>query len=120
MTAKRTVSRTRSLPASGAAPRPRRHGRARGALAAPAVAAPVVPAGEARPAPVPVGALLEAEAEGLRLTLVTGRAGLRNVIDLSRVQRPGLALTGYTDYIRYGRVQIVGGSEINYLRKLSP
>ena len=27
---------------------------------------------------------------------------------LSRVQRPGLALTGYTDYIRYGRVQIIG------------
>ena len=66
-----------------------------------------------------MGALLEAEAEGLRLTLVTGRAGLGNSIDLSRVQRPGLALTGYTDYIRYGRVQIVGGSEINYLRKLS-
>jgi HPr kinase/phosphorylase len=69
---------------------------------------------------VPVGALLEAEAEGMRLTLVTGRAGLANTIDLSRVQRPGLALTGYTDYIRYGRVQIVGGSEISYLRTLGP
>ena len=39
---------------------------------------------------------------------------------LSRVQRPGLALTGYTDYIRYGRVQIMGGSEVGYLRKLRP
>jgi HPr kinase/phosphorylase len=36
------------------------------------------------------------------------------------VQRPGLALTGYTDYIRYGRVQIVGSSEVGYLRKLAP
>ena len=36
-----------------------------------------------------------------------------------RVQRPGLALTGYTDYIRYGRVQIIGGSEVGYLRKLA-
>jgi HPr kinase/phosphorylase len=69
---------------------------------------------------VRVGFLLEAEAEGLRLTLVTGRAGLGRAIEQSRVQRPGLALTGYTDYIRYGRVQIVGGSEINYLRKLTP
>ena len=38
---------------------------------------------------------------------------------LPRVQRPGLALTGYTDYIRYGRVQIVGSSEVGYLRKLA-
>src|SRR5262245_4193610 len=39
---------------------------------------------------------------------------------LSRVQRPGLALAGHTDYVRYGRVQIVGGSEMGYLRKLKP
>ena len=36
------------------------------------------------------------------------------------MQRPGLALTGYTDYIRYGRVQIIGSSETGYLRKLGP
>ncbi len=54
------------------------------------------------------------------LTLVAGRAGLTRVVQQSRVQRPGLALTGYTDYIRYGRVQIVGASEIGYLRKLPP
>jgi HPr kinase/phosphorylase len=40
------------------------------------------------------------------------------VISLSRVQRPGLALTGYTDYVRYGRVQIIGGSEQTFLAKL--
>jgi HPr kinase/phosphorylase len=56
----------------------------------------------------------------LGLTLVAGARGLDHQVFLSRVQRPGLALTGYTDYIRYGRVQIVGGSEIGYLRKLSP
>ena len=51
-------------------------------------------------------------------SLVAGRAGLEQRSTCSRVQRPGLALTGYTDYIRYGRVQIMGGSEIGYLRKL--
>ena len=56
---------------------------------------------------------------GLDLTLAAGAHGLDHEIQLSRVQRPGLALTGYTDYIRYGRVQIVGSSEIGYLRKLS-
>ena len=56
----------------------------------------------------------------LGLTLVAGARGLDHQVFLSRVQRPGLALTGYTEYIRYGRVQIVGGSEIGYLRKLAP
>jgi HPr kinase/phosphorylase len=57
---------------------------------------------------------------GLGLRLTAGRAGLLRTIELSRVQRPGLALTGFTDYIRYGRVQIVGGSELAYLQTLSP
>jgi HPr kinase/phosphorylase len=69
---------------------------------------------------VAVRDLLGPGAEALRLTLVAGRRGLAREIRLSRVQRPGLALTGYTDYIRYGRVQIMGGSEVNYLRKLPP
>ena len=55
----------------------------------------------------------------LGLGLVAGAAGLDHVVTLSRVQRPGLALTGYTEYIRYGRVQILGASELGYLRKLS-
>ncbi len=69
---------------------------------------------------VGVGELLGPEAEALSLRLAAGRAGLGHTIHLSRVQRPGLALTGYTDYIRYGRVQIMGASEIGYLRKLAP
>lgn len=69
---------------------------------------------------LPVAALLGPEASPLALSLVAGRAGLSRTIHLSRVQRPGLALSGYTDYLRYGRVQILGGSEIGYLRKLAP
>jgi HPr kinase/phosphorylase len=56
---------------------------------------------------------------GLGLQLAAGKDGLDHAVTLSRVQRPGLALTGYTDYIRYGRVQILGASELGYLRKLS-
>jgi len=55
---------------------------------------------------------------GLELRLQAGRKGLDREVLLARVQRPGLALTGYTDYIRYGRVQIMGQSEIGYLTKL--
>jgi len=63
--------------------------------------------------------LLEPSA-ALGLRLVAGPRGLDHAVTLSRVQRPGLALTGYTDYIRYGRVQILGASELGYLRNLSP
>jgi HPr kinase/phosphorylase len=69
---------------------------------------------------VPVAEMLEESAGSLQLELVAGRVGLDRRVHLARVQRPGLALTGYTDYVRYGRVQIVGSSEIGYLRKLTP
>ena len=68
---------------------------------------------------VAVRELVESPAEALRLRLVAGRRGLESLIHQARVQRPGLALTGYTDYIRYGRVQIVGASEAGYLKKLA-
>jgi HPr kinase/phosphorylase len=71
------------------------------------------------PPPVPVRALLGRETAHLKLRVVAGRAGLGHEIQLSRVQRPGLALTGYTDYIRYGRVQILGSSEVGYLATLT-
>jgi len=82
-------------------------------------APPVVPPRGEGPG-VAVAELLDAAAQALKLDLAAGRAGLGHRVHLPRVQRPGLALTGYTDYIRYGRVQIVGSSEVGYLRKLPP
>jgi HPr kinase/phosphorylase len=81
---------------------------------------------EERPLPAPGGTavavrdLLGPEAAILQLRIAGGRAGLDHEVQQSRVQRPGLALTGYTDYVRYGRVQIMGASEVGYLRKLTP
>ncbi len=63
-------------------------------------------------------ALLEGAPPSLQLKLAAGRGGLDHQITLARVQRPGLALSGYTDYIRYGRVQIMGGSELGFLARL--
>ncbi len=76
------------------------------------------PAGETPS--VTVRELLERESASQDLRLVAGHAGLDNTITLTRVQRPGLGFTGYTDYLRYGRIQIMGAGEIGYLRKLSP
>jgi HPr kinase/phosphorylase len=64
--------------------------------------------------------LLAAVGAELSLRLVAGRRGLDRVVLIPRVQRPGLALTGFTEYIRYGRVQILGGTEVTYLRTLPP
>lgn len=63
-------------------------------------------------------ALLQGGPAALQLKLAAGRSGLDHKITLARVQRPGLALSGHTDYIRYGRVQIMGGSELNFLGRL--
>ena len=71
------------------------------------------------PPRVPVEALLGDDAAPMGLRLLGGKGGLKNLIDRSRVQRPGLALAGFTRYLSPGRVQILGGSESSYLRTLS-
>ncbi len=55
---------------------------------------------------------------GLSLDLVEGRDGLQNEIRSPRVQKLGLALAGVTGFLHPDRVQVVGGSELSYLRGL--
>ncbi|MBI4445636.1 MAG: HPr(Ser) kinase/phosphatase [Acidobacteria bacterium] len=55
----------------------------------------------------------------LNLSLIAGKEGLENEITSPRIQKLGLALAGYVDYVHKGRVQFIGGTEINYLRRLS-
>lgn len=55
----------------------------------------------------------------LELTLVAGRQGLWRTIESSKIQRPGLALTGFMDHFRADRIQVVGFSEVAYLRSLA-
>jgi HPr kinase/phosphorylase len=55
---------------------------------------------------------------GLELVLLAGREGLSNTITTPRIQKPGLALTGYTEHLHVDRVQILGNTEISYLQRL--
>ncbi len=55
---------------------------------------------------------------GLDLTLLAGGKALGNRIETSRIQKPGLALTGYTEHLHPDRIQILGNTEISYLRQL--
>ena len=58
--------------------------------------------------------------EELKLTVVSGAGGIsERTISSPRIQKLGLALAGFTHYIHQGRVQLVGQSEISYLKQLS-
>jgi HPr kinase/phosphorylase len=67
-----------------------------------------------------VGEFSQAPELGLDLEVLQGEAGMDNIIRSARIQKLGLALAGFTGYIHSDRVQFLGGSEFNYLRRLDP
>ena len=54
----------------------------------------------------------------LSLGVLAGRAGLARRITVPRIQKPGLALAGYTEQVHPERVQILGATEMGYLDRL--
>lgn len=74
------------------------------------------------PGGVTVGALLGARgaAAGLDLDLLAGATGLERRITLPYIQKTGLALSGFDEYLRTGRVLIFGESEIRFLEQMDP
>jgi HPr kinase/phosphorylase len=69
---------------------------------------------------VTVGALLDSlpESIGLPCELIAGVAGLDRRITSPYIQKTGLALAGFHEYLKPGRVLIFGESEIRYLESL--
>jgi HPr kinase/phosphorylase len=59
-------------------------------------------------------------ASSLQLKLVAGATGLKRVIREPTVNRPGLALAGFTKYFASKRVQIIGSAESHFLKSLTP
>jgi HPr kinase/phosphorylase len=66
-----------------------------------------------------VSRLLEDTRYDLKLELVAGRDGLERRITSSRIQKPGLALTGFTEHLHPERVQVFGNTEVSYLKTLT-
>ena len=62
--------------------------------------------------------LLEEKEYGLDLHLLSGAVGLDHRVSSSRIQKPGLALTGYTQHLHPSRIQVLGNTEISYLNQL--
>src|SRR5215470_7513769 len=71
---------------------------------------------------ISVGALLASRPEtfGLPLEVIAGAAGMDRVITSPHIQKTGLALAGFQEYLKPGRVLIFGESEIRYLESLEP
>lgn len=67
--------------------------------------------------PVAIEQLLGHEV-GLDLTVVAGQAGLARTVSVPRIQKPGLALTGWHEQLHEGRVLVLGGTEIDYLEEV--
>lgn len=58
-------------------------------------------------------------ASALQLSLHAGASGLKRVIREPTVNRPGLALAGFTQYFASKRVQVIGSAESTYLKHLT-
>jgi HPr kinase/phosphorylase len=71
---------------------------------------------------VTVGKLIHSRPEtlGLDLEILAGSAGLDRRIMSPYTQKTGLALAGFHEYLREGRVLVFGNSEIRYLESLNP
>ena len=67
---------------------------------------------------ITVKRLLEERSEYLQLELLSGESGLDNKIFKSRIQRPGLALSGFMDKLDPERVQVLGSTELDFLASL--
>ncbi len=59
--------------------------------------------------------LRERRLTALGWQLLAGERGLARPITNPRLQKPGLALAGYLDYVKPGRVQVIGSSEAEFL-----
>ena len=57
--------------------------------------------------------------ERLKLTLISSENGFHRKIIKGDWHRPGLALAGFVDLFSYDRVQLLGNTEIRYLKSLS-
>jgi len=61
--------------------------------------------------------LLDGAAE-LALEVLAGDSGLERRIGVPRIQKPGLALAGFVEQVHPERVQILGSTEIGYLKSI--
>lgn len=62
-----------------------------------------------------IAELLSEKEAGLDLELLAGERGLNRLVQVPRIQKPGLALAGYTKNLHPDRIQVLGSTELTYL-----
>lgn len=68
-----------------------------------------------------LAALLAEKREEWGLTVLAGRRNLASsLVTTSDINRPGLALAGYTGVFLPERIQIIGGTELSFIATMSP
>ena len=65
-----------------------------------------------------ISELLSESEAGLDLELLAGERGLSRYVQVPRIQKPGLALAGYTKNLHPDRIQVLGATELSYLEEL--
>ena len=66
-----------------------------------------------------ISELLSEKEAGLDLELLAGEGGLSRFVQVPRIQKPGLALAGYTKNLHPDRIQVLGATELTYLEELN-
>ncbi len=66
-----------------------------------------------------ISELLSETEAGLDLELLAGERGLSRFVQVPRIQKPGLALAGYTKNLHADRIQVLGATELSYLSELT-
>ena len=69
---------------------------------------------------ISVGEFFERHGADLSLDLLGPQVGFEREIREPAINRPGLALAGFFTYFANKRIQVIGNSELSYLRKLDP
>jgi len=68
---------------------------------------------------VPVQELIDDKTHGLELYAISGQKGLSRRVYNPRIQKLGLVVTGHMVYLHPHRIQILGNTEISYLKSLA-
>lgn len=68
---------------------------------------------------ISIAELLSEKEAGLDLEILAGEAGLERLVQVPRIQKPGLALAGYTKNLHPDRIQVLGSTELTYLEEIT-
>jgi HPr kinase/phosphorylase len=74
---------------------------------------------EAKSVSITVKELLSEQSKELELKLIAGEDGLQKEVLNSKVQRPGMILYGYPEYLPAGSILVFNSNELKYLSKIS-